>query len=33
MHDLTDPNIIDRKLKSLSHAESEMRVNIENEKK
>lgn len=33
MHDLTDPNIIDQKLKSLSHAESEMRISLEAEKK
>lgn len=26
MHDITDPNIIDQKLKSMSHADSEMRI-------
>lgn len=29
MHDITDPNIIDQKLKSLSHADSEMRISLE----
>lgn len=33
MHDIMDPNIIDQKLKSLSHADSEMRVSMETEKK
>lgn len=33
MHDITDPNIIDQKLKSMSHVESEMMVTLEVEKK
>jgi len=33
MHDITDPNMIDQKLKSLSHADSEMRISLETEKK
>jgi hypothetical protein len=33
MHDITDPALIDQKLKSLSHADSEMKINMEAEKK
>lgn len=33
MHDITDPTIIDQKLKSLSHTESDMRISMEIEKK
>jgi len=33
MHDLTDPALIDQKLKSFSHADSDMRMSMENEKK
>lgn len=33
MHDVTDPTIIDQKLKSMSHADSELRVSLEVEKK
>lgn len=33
MHDITDPAIIDQKLKSLSHTESDMRISMEIEKK
>jgi hypothetical protein len=32
MHDLTDPSMIDQKLKSMSH-ESDMRISLEAEKK
>lgn len=33
MHDITDPALIDQKLKSLSHTESDMRISMELEKK
>ena len=33
MHDLTDPGLIDQKLRSLSHADSDMRVSLETERK
>lgn len=33
MHDLTDPALIDQKLKSLSQADSDMRISLEVDKK
>ena len=33
MHDITDPSVIDQKLKSLSHADTDMRISLEAEKK